>query len=85
MLFNVIVWPIMANEEDTDIDLQALLEKAPPSVRLNEPLVESYTFHSSEQDAPDDVDAEYILGIDEAGRGPVLGEYQKRGTRDQMS
>lgn len=33
------------------------------------PLTNSYTYHSSTPTAP----GPYILGVDEAGRGPVLG------------
>lgn len=52
-------------------DLQT--DRIPPSVRLDTPMIDSYTFHSSSEDA-EDADAEYIMGIDEAGRGPVLGQ-----------
>ncbi|GAA5969937.1 hypothetical protein JCM21900_004452 [Sporobolomyces salmonicolor] len=77
-------------------------EEAPfpfPSVRLDDPLIDSYTFHSvdpgsgafssgsdsegkgkgraieeqDEQSKGDKVHGEWMLGVDEAGRGPALG------------
>ncbi|KAG1886999.1 ribonuclease H-like domain-containing protein [Suillus subluteus] len=44
----------------------ALIPSAPG---LSSPLTNSYTYHSSTPTAP----GPYILGVDEAGRGPVLG------------
>ena len=40
-----------------------------PSVDLSSPLSASYTYHSPRLTAK----GPYILGVDEAGRGPVLG------------
>lgn len=40
-----------------------------PSVHTSEPLTDSYTYHSPLPTAA----GPYILGVDEAGRGPVLG------------
>ena len=60
-----------------------------PSVRRGQPLVDTYTFHSvdaatgadvegkgkeREADVPV-VEGEWMLGVDEAGRGPALGAY----------
>lgn len=53
-----------------------------PTVRPGEALVDSYTFHSSEPLATTSVEVEgaekeeegWMLGVDEAGRGPALGQ-----------
>ena len=41
----------------------------PSIVDKTAPLISSYTYHSPTPTAP----GQYILGVDEAGRGPVLG------------
>ena len=41
----------------------------PSIVDKTAPLISSYTYHSPKPVAP----GPYILGVDEAGRGPVLG------------
>ena len=41
----------------------------PSIVDKTAPLISSYTYHSPTPTAP----GPYILGVDEAGRGPVLG------------
>lgn len=41
----------------------------PPSVTEGSPLIDSYTHHSPTPTAQ----GRYLLGVDEAGRGPVLG------------
>ncbi|KAK4047345.1 hypothetical protein OIO90_006204 [Microbotryomycetes sp. JL221] len=73
-----------ASQEDDSITEPATVF---PSVKLDAPLVSSYTYHSTDdehkrldQDDSDKaapktnlIDGEWILGVDEAGRGPVLG------------
>jgi len=54
-------------DEFQDLDLPV------PSIRQHTPLIDSYTYHSFEGQANPE-DEEYIMGIDEAGRGPVLGK-----------
>lgn len=65
----------------------------PPSVRLNTPLYGSYSYYSCGDPvtprAHDDLvvpkveghergkAGQWMLGVDEAGRGPVLGEYPR--------
>ena len=48
----------------------------PDSARAGSALIDSYTWHSHEGTNPGANDArpaEWVMGIDEAGRGPVLG------------
>ncbi|KAM0749270.1 ribonuclease [Meredithblackwellia eburnea MCA 4105] len=54
----------------------------PPSVRVGEPLFDSFTYHSVDAAVSEDVkgkgkeeviEGDWMIGVDEAGRGPVLG------------
>ncbi|KAI0775207.1 ribonuclease H2 subunit A [Trametes elegans] len=54
----------MANTEEVEVST-GIPSIADPSL----PLIDSYTYHSPAPTAP----GPYILGVDEAGRGPVLG------------
>lgn len=57
-----------------------------PSVRRGQALIDTYTYHSVDAEGKgkaredggetrDQVEGEWMLGVDEAGRGPALGEY----------
>lgn len=64
-----------------------------PSVRRGQPLVDTYTYHSVDPvDSQDkgkqredaitaEVAGEWMLGVDEAGRGPALGKARGRRAR----
>lgn len=77
--------------EDEEMDL-VVPEVPPPSVRPDEACVHSFSYYSTDApsgtDAPSakgkqkatnnnvQVDGNWMLGVDEAGRGPVLGTWR---------
>ena len=58
--------------ENEHYEMETDLEVPPPSIRENEPLIQSYTYFSGPDTESDD---EYMLGVDEAGRGSCLGLF----------
>ena len=67
-----------------DVDLRVIAQEAPaedlfiaPSIHDQDILLgRSYTYHSSvPKIVADDLATECVLGVDEAGRGPVLGGW----------
>ena len=62
--------PHAASHDDMDVDDESESSYIPPSMPPEGvPLTQSYTYLSSLPSAP----GPYVLGIDEAGRGPALG------------
>lgn len=56
---------------------QSIDPSIPPSVKAHHPLTSSYLYSSitNREDQATQTTSEWIMGIDEAGRGPVLGMY----------
>lgn len=74
-------------EPDSPSTSAALAACQFPSVKTDAPLVDSYTFHSVDKKVAASakgkeveqpvIEGEWMLGVDEAGRGPVLGEFTR--------
>jgi ribonuclease H2 subunit A len=58
-----------SSDESPEIDSEKVLRDVPSILDKAGPLLSSYTYHSPTPTAA----GPYILGVDEAGRGPVLG------------
>jgi ribonuclease H2 subunit A len=58
-----------SSDESPEIDSEKVLRDVPSILDKTGPLLSSYTYHSPTPTAA----GPYILGVDEAGRGPVLG------------
>ena len=77
----------MAAPNSPSTSAAATAPSAFPSVQTEQPLVDSYTFHSVDKQSASGkgkevlrapVEGEWMLGVDEAGRGPVLGKSTRR-------
>lgn len=54
------------SQDEASASTSAAIESLP---NYPDPLIDSYTYHSKCPTTP----GKYIMGVDEAGRGPVLG------------
>ena len=62
---------VKRTRKDSKLDEDEEVHALPPSMNPGEPLVSSYSYHS---DVPETlINNKVMMGVDEAGRGPVLG------------
>ncbi|EIM21266.1 ribonuclease HII [Wallemia mellicola CBS 633.66] len=62
---------VKRTRKDSKLDDDEEVHALPPSMNAGEPLVSSYSYHS---DVPETLlNNKVMMGVDEAGRGPVLG------------